>query len=163
MIVLINGMQRSGSTFCFNVAREILEKTGSVFSIATDNYVEAVKKSNKSDHILIKTHTPDEALSKLVNQDKIKCICSFRNPSNAIESWMSTFNFSFEDSIQYFSDWQTRFNKIKTKTLLIPFMFIDSFPLLATLLINKKLTGHYNPYYAIQIAKKYDKKTYSRS
>ena len=50
MIVLIAGMPRSGSTFSFNVVREILLARGSVYQESCEDVIGAVGRSGGTDH-----------------------------------------------------------------------------------------------------------------
>ena len=59
MLVSICGMPRSGSTFSFNIAREILENRGTVHFEATELTEQAINASN-AQHIIIKNYRLDQ-------------------------------------------------------------------------------------------------------
>jgi hypothetical protein len=60
VIILIAGMPRSGSTFSFNVVREVLSARGSIYQEACEDVVGVVGRSGGADHVLVKTHNLDE-------------------------------------------------------------------------------------------------------
>lgn len=91
MIVVIAGMYRSGSTFTFNVVKNLLERTGKVTQIA-DNSIEKVLQMHKEDeHLIIKSHAPDAGLTDLIRKSECLCVCSYRKPEDAIASWARVF------------------------------------------------------------------------
>ena len=55
VLALIAGMPRSGSTFSFNIAKEILKKTGLTEWITSDSTEESIVSCH-SKNLLIKNH-----------------------------------------------------------------------------------------------------------
>jgi len=80
MIVFVAGMPRSGSTFSFNVAREILSLRGTVYHEYSHTLTEVVARSAGADHILWKDHSTDEASMRLIELGAASVICTFRKP-----------------------------------------------------------------------------------
>jgi len=54
MILIIAGMQRSGSTFSFNVAREIFGTRGGASALAIDSLEDVLALPNSTEHFIIK-------------------------------------------------------------------------------------------------------------
>ncbi|MFZ1317752.1 MAG: hypothetical protein WAQ56_00305, partial [Candidatus Nitrotoga sp.] len=69
MIAIIAGMQRSGSTFSFNVVRKLLEARGGVTVFSTDAFDEALDASMDSSNLIIKTHAPDHLTNLLLKKN----------------------------------------------------------------------------------------------
>jgi hypothetical protein len=105
MIVAVAGMQRSGSTFSFNVVREILGRRGSISIVSTNSMMDALSVSNISENLVIKTHAPDDLMNSLIVKGAVKCVCTYRKPEDAIASWIDVFGFSMEQSIQAIENW----------------------------------------------------------
>ena len=68
MIVFLAGMQRSGSTFAFNVVRETLMARGQVHQEASSDIVGALSRAAGADHVMLKGHQADRACSDLVRE-----------------------------------------------------------------------------------------------
>jgi len=104
MLVLISGMMRSGSTFTFNVAKHLLTRQGESLFWEPIEHIEELLKSQGSvyDHILFKQHHGDEFSRLLIKQQCARTICSFRDPLEALASWMQVFGHPFDESLQHF-------------------------------------------------------------
>lgn len=148
-------MQRSGSTFAFNIAREILSKEGT--STSLENLEDAVVHTEHK-NLLLKSHTPDELTSKLIKLGGVKCICTFRKPEDAISSWMNTFGFTLEQSVEYMKQWIEWHMTIKHAVLNIPYEKIEKSPLRAIFDMQTYLTGHLNIASSLKLRFKYDKR-----
>ena len=125
MLVLIAGMPRSGSTLSFNIAKEILKKTGSTEWI-TSNSTENSILSCRSKNLLIKNHNIDNLAASLIKTDAMKAICTIRDLFEAMESWMEVFGFQFDETIDAFKKWAETFQSIKSYALLIDFNDIEN-------------------------------------
>jgi hypothetical protein len=66
MIVFIGGMPRSGSTFSFNIARDLVERDGTVYQEPDSHLLDVVDRSAQSDHIVFKAHTADDTTIRLI-------------------------------------------------------------------------------------------------
>lgn len=139
MIAIIAGMQRSGSTFSFNVARELLEARGGVSVFSTNAFDEALDASMGSNHLIIKTHAPDHFTNLLLKKNALPCICTIRKPEDAIASLMRTFEFSLEESVAAYKTWLAWHRQMSKHVLNIDYDEIEKTPLLAVLKIGRYL------------------------
>jgi len=106
MIVIIAGMPRSGSTYTFNVVRELLLLDGDrETSWVTTNDFSGSMRDSSGKHLIIKSHHPDEIMRKLISLNAAYFICSIRKPEDAVVSWMRTFNATLDESIDVLKDW----------------------------------------------------------
>lgn len=137
MIAVVGGMQRSGSTFSFNVLREVLEARGRVVSIPTNSLDEALREAGDCDHLIIKTHGPDGTIRALVEKGALPCVCTIRKPEDAIGSWMSTFGFQLDDSIRAMRDWIGWHRAVCHRVLNISYTDIEQAPLLTAWRIGR--------------------------
>jgi len=151
MIVIIAGMQRSGSTFIFNVARKLLEASGGVTVITTNNMEEALSKKDRNRNLLIKTHSPDFLMDNLLKNNAIICICSIRKPEDAIASWMRTFGFSFESSVLTIKKWLIWHATMSKYALNINFKEIERTPILTVFRISQYLVHKIEIFKALSI------------
>ncbi|HVA39059.1 MAG TPA: hypothetical protein VNF49_00220 [Candidatus Binataceae bacterium] len=87
MIVFIGGMQRSGSTFSFNVVREILRRHGGVYQETTPHVLgaveQAVAKAPQAKHVIVKAHSIDEPSLAALRLGGIRAIRTVRRPEDA--------------------------------------------------------------------------------
>ncbi len=139
MIVLISGMQRSGSTFSFNIARELLEARGLVHKEPANSLISIIENSDCSDHVIQKSHDIDEMTIRLLRLGALKSVCSVRKPEDAIASWMTTFQFSLQDSITHMISWIGMFHRIRHQSLIIPYELIEKRPARAAWKISQYL------------------------
>lgn len=158
MIAIIAGMQRSGSTYCFNVARELLAVRGGVCTFATDNFDETLQLDGRAKHVLVKTHHPDQRLSSLIRNGTALAICTVRKPEDAVASWMETFGFGLEDSIQEIRKWLQWHRQISDSTFNISFEDVELRPLRVVFKIGMRMKVWASPLEMYRIRKKYDKR-----
>ena len=142
MIVLLAGMQRSGSTFAFNVAREVLQKRGTTHQESHANIVDVLERGSGADHVILKTHVGDSTAVALARHDACRTICTVRRVEDAVASWITTFGASEEDSIDLMRRWLLFYVKIREHALLVPYELIDRHPWRATLRIARYLDPH---------------------
>ena len=104
MLVLITGMMRSGSTFTFNVVKHLLSRRGESLFWEPIDHIEELFKSQGSlyDHLIFKQHLGDEFSKLLIKQRCARTICSYRDPLEAMASWMQVFDKPFDQSLQAF-------------------------------------------------------------
>lgn len=155
MIVIIAGMYRSGSTFTFNIAREILEGAVDVLSANSVTAAEQIRAQVR--HLVIKSHLPDDALVAMINSGQAICIRTYRKPEEAVASWMDTFGYSFEDSLKAICGWMDRHHSAHCDALNIPYEMIEDRPLSAILMIQYYLYGRINRPQARELNKRYNK------
>lgn len=158
MIVVIAGMQRSGSTFSFNVARELLQSRGSVAIVSTNSLEEAFSVGRNAEHLIIKTHAPDEKVNSLIATGEFKCVCTIRKPEDAIASWMSVFSFQLEESVAIITKWLAWHRSMHRHVLNISYEDIDRQPLLAILQIGNALVPDLSLIEVLHIWWRYRKK-----
>jgi hypothetical protein len=160
MIVFVAGMQRSGSTFTLNIARELLETRGRVH---VDDYGaigdirEIVKRSDNSDHVVIKGHLADDFLISLIRHRAIPVICSVRRLEEAAASWIDTFGFDFETTTVHLKQWFAMFEAVRPLALLLPYQLIDQSPTDAVRMIAEKLSLPADQSVITGLAEKYSK------
>jgi len=155
MIVFIGGMQRSGSTFCFNIAREMLSRNGPVYSEPTYDVVQAQSNAGNAHHILLKAHRDSDHLRRLILAGAARAICSIRSPEDAIASWIDTFGFELEGAVQEFELWFGMYRAIQRSCLTIDYEIIEQRPAAAAGMICRYLG--FGEGMAEQLARKYSK------
>ena len=99
MIVCLAGMPRSGSTFSFNVVREVLRTRGTIYQEPCDDVLGAVHRSEGVQHILVKTHGLDDPSMELAKAGAFQVIITVRRVEDAIASWTSIFGEVTEDAL----------------------------------------------------------------
>lgn len=157
MVVIIAGMYRSGSTFTYNIVRELLQADGKVDSYACDSFDELLLNPPSEHHIVIKTHQPCPLMTHLIKQQSIKCVASIRKPEDAIASWVNVFNASLEDSVIIVKDWIIWHATVVSQVLNIQYAAIDGHPYLTVLRIQWYLFKRINILAAYKLYKKYNK------
>jgi hypothetical protein len=138
MLLAICGMPRSGSTFSFNIARELLERRGSVYFEPTED-IERVVATSATDNVIIKNHNLNHAGISLLKAGRMKGICTVREPLSAIESLMDIFGFDIDQSILAFQLWIDSFNQFHEYVLVLPYVSIEQKPLRTILRIARYL------------------------
>lgn len=104
MIILCDGMVRSGSTWSFNVAVWLLEtycsdrKTLGLYSETSAVLIDAIRE--QSSHQVIKTHNLDPSSRELCRSGAVKAIYTWRHPYDAIVSAMGIFGNSVDHWIE---------------------------------------------------------------
>ena len=126
MIVLIAGMPRSGSTFSFNVAREIFSARGSVYQEPCEDVVGAVSRSGGTDHVLVKGHNLDATSLALARAGGMRIIMTVRRVEDAMASWLETLDTVPEPvTLGVMRAWLALYEQLRTKALLVPYEQID--------------------------------------
>jgi hypothetical protein len=141
MIIFLAGMQRSGSTFSFNIVRDLVQPRGSIVQEARPDSLAAIARSGAADYVLLKAHAADDITIRLVELGAIKVICTIRRPEDSIASWMETFGFDLATSVAHMQDWLTMFARIRAHALVLNYRLIDLSPWLAA----RKIAGHICP------------------
>lgn len=100
MVVLCDGMVRSGSTWSFNVALRLLRSSnleGKTFGLYSTNpaVIEAAVKPRRS-HLVIKSHALEPFAQGLCETGAIKAIYTWRDPYDVIVSSLRMFGHSVE-------------------------------------------------------------------
>lgn len=158
MIVIVGGMIRSGSTFSFNIVRELLVSRGGVAQIAIDSINEAMANAGDEPNLIIKSHAPDALSSRLIEKGALRCVCTFRKPEDAIASWMRTFSFDLDKSVEIMKNWLSWHRRISPYALNISYDAIDRQPLQTILEIQRHILGRPQLIDAVRLWRKYDKR-----
>ncbi len=153
MLLIIGGMIRSGSTFSFNIARELLATQG-VVAHAAGNSLPA---NTDGDAFLLKSHAPGPELLARIRQGEISCICTVRSPEEAIASWRNTFGFTFEEGLRLVDEWYSWYVPLADKVLTLPFPTIENSPDTAIWNISRHLRLNPSPSLVSSLAQKYSK------
>jgi hypothetical protein len=132
MIVLIAGMPRSGSTFSFNVARDVLRIRGTLYQEPCEDVLGAVQRSRGAQHVLVKAHALDESSLVLAKAGAFKVIITVRRIEDAVASWLETFDALPEVIlIAIMHQWLRMFLELWSVALVVPYDELDRKPLLA--------------------------------
>lgn len=138
MIVFLAGMQRSGSTFAFNVARDILRHRGTVHQNSGYDIPGQLAASN-ADHLLLKSHDMDALGIALTRTGAMRVICTVRRAEDAVASFMQVFGFSEDISVGLVKTWRDLHARIKPFALTLDYDLIDRHPVRAARTIGRYL------------------------
>lgn len=158
MIIIVAGMQRSGSTFSFNIARELMAVRGGAEVLTTNFLEEVLRSAPRAKNVIVKTHSPDDKMNRLIARSEAPCICTIRKPEDAIASWMKVFGFSIEESIQSYREWLSWHQSMKNNMLNIRYELIERRPLFAVMKIRRYLVGGYGFLESFNLSRKYSKR-----
>jgi hypothetical protein len=125
MVVIVGGMIRSGSTFSFNVVREVLAQRGSVDFASANSIDRSIYSRSGDRHFILKTHAPDDDVLARIKDRSIKCICTIRRPDDAIASWIRTFASSIDQGIESIRHWLSWYVQVSDKVLTLNFHTVD--------------------------------------
>ena len=93
----------------------------------------------------------------MIGDGTAACISTYRQPEEAVASWMDAFGFSFEESVNTIRDWLIWHSSFNGPVLNIPYETIEDRPLRAILLIQRYLMGHVDKREARRLRQEYDK------
>lgn len=128
MIVFIAGMQRSGSTFCFNVVREILEQSGVVYCSTSGDLSTAVESAGAADHLVLKAHSASPDLIRAVRDGRVRSIVSIRPIEEVVASCMELWGMGLDSVLDRLTAWREMYGQIGDVSLKIRFPTIDQNP-----------------------------------
>jgi Sulfotransferase domain len=154
MIVVIAGMFRSGSTFTFNIVRELL--LGEVYVLSGNSIPNEELIRDRSRNLVILSHSPDDALMNKIRAGHAVCICTFRKPEDVIVSWMDTFGFSFGESVDMIRRWLEWRNSAQGLMLNLRYEDLMDRPQRAILMIQRSLFGRIERRQATQLSARYN-------
>lgn len=158
MIVLVVGMQRSGSTFSYNIAREVLCGRGTVHHEAGDDLRAAMRRADGTDHVIVKTHANDPFAVSLLQLGGARAICTVRPIRDALASWIETFGRDDDTIVAGMRDWLALYRALRPHALIIPFDKIDRHPLWAAWRIGRYIADGIWPTETARIGLRYTKK-----
>ena len=148
-------MWRSGSTFAFNVARDVLKRRGSVFQESLVNLNTAVELSGGADHILLKSHSFD--LADLSQREEVRVICTVRRVEDAFASWIEAFRWEEDQTMALLHDWMLFYQAIRETALTIRYRQLDQVPWLAAFRIGRYIAPDVTLREAFAIARRHAK------
>lgn len=157
VIVFVAGMQRSGSTFAFNVARELLRARGRTHQEATPDVAAALERSSDAKHLLLKAHDAGPHTISLARHGAMRTIITVRRIEDAAASWMETFQWSEAETIEYLRAWLKLYVQLRDIALLLPYAQIDHRPWLAAWRIARFLCPDAGLGEVARIARRYAK------
>lgn len=157
VIVFVAGMQRSGSTFAFNVARELLRARGRTHQEATPDVAAALERSCDAKHLLLKAHHADPHTIALARHGALRTIITVRRIEDAAASWMETFHRSEAETIECLRTWLRLYAQLRDVALLLPYAQIDRRPWLAAWRIARFLCPDAGVPEVARITRKYAK------
>ena len=157
MIILVGGMERSGSTFSFNIVREIMQEAGSVTTIPSDSLIECLSMPSNSDHLIVKSHDPDQLFTGLILKSAIYCVCTYRKPADAIASRIRAFGGSLDAAIIRIKRWMDWHISIYNNVLSISFEKIEHDRMQCIIDIQKYLGMVMSESIVDRLAEKYEK------
>jgi hypothetical protein len=162
VIIIIGGMGRSGSTFSFNVVREVLALNGSVETASANSIESSYFDRTDGQHFILKTHAPDEETLERIRRGSIKCVCTIRRPEDAIASAMRTFGFSLETGIEFIKTWLSWYRGVSRQVLTIDYWLIDLEPRTAIERILEYVGAVYDEPFVDSLERKYEKVSLKR-
>ena len=157
MIVIAGGMIRSGSTFAFNVIRELLARTGKVRTFSVNHLEESEWNPSSPDHVLVKSHSPDARLLSAIANGSAPCVCTARRPEDAIASWSRAFGFPLEHGIEMVRTWRDWHDQVRDKVLTVEYKLVDENPGQAARTIAEFLKIEADPDWFDHLLQKYEK------
>jgi hypothetical protein len=157
MIAFIAGMPRSGSTFAFNVARDVLRARGHLLQKNSPNVLSELERAGNADHVLLKAHEIDEGGLCLARYGAMRLICTVRRPEDAVASWMELLGVSEEESIDVMRRWLLLYRQIRPFALTVNYGLIDEHPFRAAWRISRFLYPNAGVVEILQSAKRHAK------
>ena len=159
MIVLVVGMQRSGSTFAFNVARDVWRARGRVYQEAWGevDLAGVLARAGGAEHILLKTHTPGPEAVALARHGAVRAVCTTRRVEDAAASWIETFGWSEDETVACFKDWLAFYARFEGAGLLVPYEQLDRTPWRAAWRIARYLCPDAGAAEILRTARRYAK------
>jgi glycosyltransferase involved in cell wall biosynthesis len=95
------GLPSSGSTWLFNLIREICDAAGRPFkSLYADAAVNVPWDELGSELIIVKSHAPFEGLRSVIAQVDEPAVITIRDPRDAVVSFMNRFGVSFDECLK---------------------------------------------------------------
>jgi hypothetical protein len=161
MIVFVGGMQRSGSTFSFNVVREILRRRGGVYQEVSPHVLGVVEQAAinvpQAKHVIVKAHSIDEPSLAALRLGGIHAICTVRRPEDAIASHIDVFGVNFEAAVDGIHEWLKRYGQIAPFALTINYELIERLPLWAAWRIARYVCPSVMPAEVVSIWRRHRK------
>ena len=106
MIVAMCGMQRSASTWSYNVCREILQRAGLKIDPSSGQYSpedlaeKASEGAAPNTALLLRSHWPHPTMIDRLKKGEIRIVYTVRDPRDALASVMYTFENNFKNAVR---------------------------------------------------------------
>ena len=162
MLVFVAGMQRSGSTFSFNIARDILSARGGVYQEACGDALAVLSRAGNAKHVLLKAHFADPTTIALARYGAVRTIITVRRIQDAAASWIETFGFSEAQTIEQLGAWLTLYAQLRDQALIVPYRELDRRPWRTAWRIGRFLAADVTALEALKIARRHRKAAVKR-
>jgi hypothetical protein len=158
MNVFIGGMPRSGSTFAFNVARDVLLTRGTVHQEPTSDLHGAVSRGGDATHIIVKAHNLEPSALAALHHDAFRTIITTRRIEDAFASWLEIFP-DLPDSICWdtMHRWLDLYHQMGSAGLRVNYATIDRRPWIAAWRIGRYVARDVTPLEITRIVWRYRK------
>jgi hypothetical protein len=150
-------MQRSGSTFSFNVVKAILQRRGGIRHAVSSSIFDELNIDALCCHLILKSHDFDASAINLAAYGALRIICTVRRPEDAVASAMLIFGFSETDAISMIRSWLRFYQRVQKYALTIDYDMIDRSPVVAARMIGRHLLGNFGWLESRKIAHRYSK------
>lgn len=162
MIVFVAGMQRSGSTFAFNVARDVLLARGQVHQEVSGEVAATLARAGGARHVLMKTHAADALTLALARRGALRTILTVRRVEDAAASLINTFGSSEAETVEILRSWLALFAELRGTALVVPYAELDRRPLVAAWRIARYISADVSAIEVLRIARRHAKAVVKR-
>jgi ADP-heptose:LPS heptosyltransferase/GR25 family glycosyltransferase involved in LPS biosynthesis/glycosyltransferase involved in cell wall biosynthesis len=100
-LVFCCGLQSSGSTWLYNVVREICLQSGQKFASMYSDTANLPYDRLLDGFLIVKSHNPDASIINLMREYDISGVVTVRDPRDSVVSVMQRFGYSFEDAATF--------------------------------------------------------------
>ena len=157
MIVFVAGMQRSGSTFAFNIARDVLLARGRLYQDVSGDVQATIARAGEADHILMKSHAAEPSTLALARYGALRTILTVRRVEDAAASWINTFGWSEAETVEHLRAWLGLYARLRHSALIVPYAELDRRPRRAAWRIGRYVSSDVNPLETMRIARRHSK------
>lgn len=162
MIVFVAGMQRSGSTFAFNVARDVLMARGDVHQEVSGDVAATLSRAGGTRHVLMKAHSADAPTLALARHGAFRTIITVRRIEDAAASWIGTFGWSEAQTVEHLRAWLALYTELRDTALVVPYAELDRRPWRAAWRIGRSISPDMGVLEARRIARRHGKAAVKR-
>jgi hypothetical protein len=155
-------MQRSGSTFAFNVARDVLLARGRVHQEVSGEVAATLARAGGAEHVLMKAHAADALTLALARRGALRTILTVRRVEDAAASWIDTFGSSEAETVEVLRSWLALFAELRGTALVMPYAELDRRPLVAAWRIARYISADVGVIEALRIARQHGKAVVKR-
>ena len=158
MIVFVGGMPRSGSTFAFNVVREVLRMRGGVYQEPTSDLLGAVDRAGEAAHVIVKGHKLTPPSVALARHGAFRAVITYRRIEDAMASWFAVFP-ELPEQVGWdtMRGWLDLYPAIRPVGLHVSYAAIDRWPWLTAWRIGRYLSRDVGPLEITRIVERFHK------